>query len=76
MAAPKAPKAKKADAPKVTEVPNFDLILGFKITRGGNFHGLWQLYKIKPSGIEKIGAETTRLSVINLARQEIGGTMI
>lgn len=57
-----------------TQDPNdleLDIVLGMKVTREGPFHGLWQLYRLDHEHLRKIGAETSRLSVINLARNEI-----
>jgi len=48
-----------------------DIVLGFKVTRDGAFHGLWQLYRQVGGEWKPVGAETSKLSVLNLARQEV-----
>lgn len=55
----------------VIDVRGFDIVLAFRITRDGPFHGLWQLYKQVNGQFVPIGAETSKLSVLNLARQEV-----
>ena len=66
---------KFAKAPTaVLERPEYDLLLGFKIRRGDQFHGLWELYKIGPEGPKQIGSATCKLLIMNMARNEISGT--
>lgn len=54
----------------------YDLMLGFKIIRNGNFHGLWEMYKMTPNGPVQIGTATSKLLIINMARTQIGSTGI
>ncbi len=50
---------------------DYDLTLSFRVERGGNFHGLWRLYRIQAGVPYEVGSATDRLSTIAKARQLI-----
>lgn len=57
--------------------PEYDLMLGFKVIRSGNFHGLWELYRIEADGTSRqIGSATSKLLIMNMARNQVAMTSV